>query len=131
MTSKCSSRLLATKPIQGKESANMEINELIPENVVPSPANVKAACEEFDREEATVEAALRELFTAYPKNTTKHHVLLKVTALNFLYSTFIRLYNRTRPDVSDMAEYISRNGDAIDWALAGGLAEIVDQIAQP
>jgi hypothetical protein len=45
--------------------------------LAPSLANVRAACEEFDRQERIIEAALAELFTAYPQNTTAHHVLLR------------------------------------------------------
>ena len=99
--------------------------------LAPSCTNVWAACEEFDREEAIIEAGLTELFTAYPQNTTPHHVLLKVTTLNALYSSQILVYSPTRTDVRDMAEHICGNGHAIDAALANGLPEVVDEIARP
>jgi hypothetical protein len=58
-------------------------------------------------------------------------VLLKATALNALYSTFIPVYNPTGTDLYDITTSICRNGAAIDSAFSHGFAEIVDQIAQP
>jgi hypothetical protein len=99
--------------------------------LAPSLANVKAACEEFDHEEAIIEGALAELFTAYPANTTAHHVLLKTTAVNALYSTQIPLYSRTKTSLRDVADNICRNGPAIDAALAEGNPDVVGQISRP
>jgi hypothetical protein len=99
--------------------------------LAPSRDHVKAACEEFDRAEGLIEAALAELFTAYPQNTAEPCVLLKVVALNSLYSTRIPLYSSTTSDVMDMVRHIYQRGDAIDAALAGGVPEIVNQIARP
>jgi hypothetical protein len=99
--------------------------------IAPSSVNVTAVCEEFNRKERTVEAALGELFRAYPQNTTESHVLLKVATLNALHSTHILLYNPKRADVLEMAQHICDNGHAIDAALAKGVPEIVDQITRP
>jgi hypothetical protein len=97
--------------------------------LAPTPANVRAAIEEFDRENETGEAALQALFTAFPFNTTRQQVFLKATALNALYSTNIPLYRRTRTDLYDTTELIYRNGAAIDNALSNGVADVVDLIA--
>jgi hypothetical protein len=94
-------------------------------------ANVRAACAQFDSENETLEAALAELFTAYPRNTTPHHVFLKVTALNTMYSTFMPLYNPTRTDVHDVAAHIAASGEAIDRALDEAAPGIVDLISTP
>ncbi|HUB82158.1 MAG TPA: hypothetical protein VMB03_25350 [Bryobacteraceae bacterium] len=97
---------------------------------LPTSELVKTACDEFDRENAEVEGALTELFRQYPENTDARHVLLKVAALNALYSTQIRVYTKTIPNVLDVARHISRNGAYIDSALAAGALEVVDFIAR-
>jgi hypothetical protein len=95
----------------------------------PTEALVKAACEEFDREDWDIEKALTDLFSQYPDNRNRPHVLLKVVALNALYSTQIRLYSYEIPDVMDVTGHIHRNGQEIDQALADGRPEAVDTIA--
>ena len=97
---------------------------------LPTSELVKTACDEFDRENAEVEGALTELFRQYPENTDARHVLLKVAALNALYSTQIRVYTKTIPNILDVARHISRNGAYIDSALAAGALEVVDFIAR-
>jgi len=59
------------------------------EPIVPNQSSVTAACKRFDEENAVVEQALAELFRQYPTNDNEAHVLLKVVALNRLYSTNI------------------------------------------
>jgi len=72
---------------------------------VPTQELVKTACEEFDRDNLLIEQALTELFNQYPANAVLHHVLLKVVALNTLYSTQIPLYSETIPDLTDLARH--------------------------
>jgi hypothetical protein len=92
---------------------------------------VKAAVRQFDRDNAVLEGALRELFAAWPGNTNEHHVYLKVTALNTLYSTRMPVYSPQKLDLGDVTEHICRNGRTIDQALADDRPEVVDRIAHP
>jgi hypothetical protein len=96
----------------------------------PTGELVRAACEEFDRDNTVIEQALAELFKQYPENGVLPHVLLKVVALNTLYSTQIRLYSEKVPNLMDVARHIQENAEDIDSALAVGLPEIVDRIAR-
>jgi hypothetical protein len=98
----------------------MKPNGIAP--ILPTQDLVRIACDEFDSGNVIVEAALRELFNHYPHNDNEAHVLLKVVALNRLYSTNIFA-------VYDMAHHIWRQGKDIDSALAEGDPEIVDKIA--
>jgi hypothetical protein len=93
------------------------------ESAVTTPTDelVKAACEEFDQDNSVVEQALSDLFTEYPCNDHLSHVLLKVVALNRLYSTQIFA-------VLDLAQHI--RALEIDRDLALGSPEIVDRIAR-
>jgi hypothetical protein len=84
---------------------------------------VTAACEKFDKENLIIEQALKELFNQYPHNSDLSRVLLKVVALNRLYSTQILA-------VMDVAQHIHRNAQDIDSALAAGSPQIVDKIAR-
>jgi hypothetical protein len=93
----------------------------------PTKEIVRAACEKFDRDNSVVEEALKELFNQYPSNNDVRHVLLKVVALNSLYSTQIFVYSEKIPNVVDMARHIHEQD--IDSALAAGSPEIVDRIA--
>jgi hypothetical protein len=95
----------------------------------PCDKNVTAACKKFDRENRTIEESLTALFRQYPHNTDPHHVLLKVIALNALYSTRIPVYSEKIPNALDMTHHIHQHGPEIDSALASGSTEIVDQIA--
>src|SRR5208282_2233175 len=89
----------------------------------PTAKLVRAACKQFDEENLTVEQALKELFNQYPGNNDLPHVLLKVVALNRLYSTQIFA-------VLDVARHIHRHAQEIDSALAAGSPEIVEKIAK-
>jgi hypothetical protein len=64
---------------------------------------VKAACCEFDDDDALKDETLRLLWTRFPHNTVTSHVLLKVVVLNTLYSTRIRDI-----DVEPLAQHIVR-----------------------
>jgi hypothetical protein len=87
---------------------------------IPTQELVRAACKDFD-ENLIVEQALSELFGRYPSNNDLPHVLLKVAALNSLYSTQIFA-------VVEVARNI--HAQDIDPALAAGSPEIVHKIAK-
>jgi hypothetical protein len=91
--------------------------------IVPDPVLVRDACDRFDRENEVTEKALSDLFDAYPANCDPSRVLLKVVALNSLYSTRILA-------VLKLAAHIAGQGAAIDAALAAGSPEAVDSIAR-
>lgn len=90
--------------------------------IVPNANGVKSACQQFDRENEVVENALADLFAKYPANSDPSHVLLKVVALNSLYSTRILA-------VLKLAAHICEQGAKLDAALAAGLPEAVDTVA--
>ena len=92
------------------------------EPIVPNQSLVRAACKRFDEENAVVEQALAELFRQYPTNDNEAHVLLKVVALNRLYSTNILA-------VHDVARHIYQHAQEVDDALRVGSPEVVDLIA--
>jgi hypothetical protein len=71
--------------------------------------------------------ALTELFAQYPKNDNFVHVLLKVVALNALYSLRIRVYG-DHPTVYDVARHIV--GQKIDPDLDLCLPELVHRISK-
>jgi hypothetical protein len=96
---------------------------------VATKKRLELACVRFNRENFPIEQALAELFSRYPENTNENAVLLKVVALNALYSTQIPTYSQTIPSVIDVAHHIHRKGSKIDPALAAGSPEIVDTIA--
>lgn len=98
--------------------------------VVPTEELVRAACEEFDRYYGEVEQSLTELFGQYPNNRDLHHVLLKVVALNSLYSTQIPVYSETIPNLLDVAHHIQGHAEGVDSAFAVGSPEIVDEISR-
>ena len=89
----------------------------------PTVDLVNAACDEFDRENEIIERALKELFSQFPGNSDLSHVLLKVVALNRLYSTQILA-------VMDVAQHIHRNAQDINSAMVTGSPQIVDKIAR-
>ncbi len=76
----------------------------------PTAALVDVSVREFEKECGTDEVALAELFRSYPKNTTHAHVLLKVAAVNSIYSTRILAFK-------DLAKYIFEKGDQLDRSL--------------
>ena len=61
---------------------------------------------EFDSKNQILEEALQELFGKYPDNTQPAQVLLKVTALNTLYSTQIPLYHESIPTIFDVVTHV-------------------------
>jgi hypothetical protein len=92
---------------------------MILEPVFPTPELLRMVCEEFKTDMA--DEALLELFSQYPQNDNRAHVLLKVVALNRLYSTGIYA-------VYDVANHIHRYAQEIDAGLKNGDTEIVDKI---
>ena len=91
--------------------------------IEPTADKVKYASKKFDEEFSVTETALGTLFGLYPTNTDTSHVLLKVVALNRLYSTQILA-------VHAVADHIYQNHQAIDDGLASGALEIVDKVAR-
>jgi len=91
--------------------------------LIPNAERVKAACEQFDHDNALVEQTLEELFRQHPANSDPRHVLLKVVAVNALYHTCIFAL-----DV--VASHIHEHHKEIEAALAAGLPEIIDLIAK-
>jgi hypothetical protein len=89
---------------------------------VPNSDLVREACRQFDHENDVTETALAELFAAYPANDNPSHILLKVVALNSLYSTRILA-------VLKLAHFIANLGATLDAALAAGSPEAVTLIA--
>ena len=90
---------------------------------VPNPSSVKDACKRFDKENAVVERTLEELFRQYPTNDDEAHVLLKVVALNRLYSAGILA-------VMDVARHICQHAQEVDGELKADppSPEAVDKI---
>jgi hypothetical protein len=88
----------------------------------PTADRVSAACTEFDGQNGVMEQALTELFRLLPHNDSNPHVLLKVAALDALYSTWILA-------LRDVARHIFERCEEVDSALALGSPEIVDTIA--
>ncbi|MGP8247781.1 MAG: hypothetical protein ACLQVN_25120 [Bryobacteraceae bacterium] len=95
----------------------------------PTEDVVRDACEIFDRENSVIEESLKELFSQYPSNKDVRHVLLKVVALNALYSTRIFVYSEKVPNVVDVARRIHEHVQDVDSALDAGSPELVDRIA--
>jgi hypothetical protein len=91
------------------------------ELILPTEKLVRNACKRFNKDYAITEQALTDLFNQYPRNDNHAHVLLKVVALNTLYSTQILA-------VQDVAQHIYEL--RIDSALSKGLPEVVDKIAK-
>jgi len=89
----------------------------------PTVERIKAACENFDKQNELTEQALAELFGQYPRNDDPRQVLLKVVAINSLYHTSIFA-------VETVARHIHANAKEIDSALAAGAPEVVNLIAK-
>ena len=89
----------------------------------PTVDLVTKACNEFDKQNLIIERALEELFNQFPGNSDLSHILLKVVALNRLYSTQILA-------VMDVTQHIHRNAQDMDSALAAGSPQIVNKIAR-
>ncbi len=96
---------------------------------LPSREGIAKAREECDADSETkiVEAALLDLFAKYPENTNEAQVLLKVVALNDLYSTLIPMRARDQPNVFDVAGCIPRLN--LDQAFKTRSLEIVNAIS--
>lgn len=93
----------------------------------PTAEDVRNAINEFNGWKDNPDPALTELFKLYPANTNFDHVLLKVVALNALYSTLIRVNSKITPTVYDVARHIV--GLDIDGKLALGSEDLVHKIA--
>jgi hypothetical protein len=90
---------------------------------IPNPERIKDACMRFNEKYKVIEGALGELFGQYYSNTNPSHVLLKVVALNRLYSAGVLA-------VEVLADHIYHNGREIDLALAAGESSAIDKISQ-
>jgi hypothetical protein len=90
-----------------------------PEAIFPTSELLRMVYEENKGDIA--DDALRELFSQYPRNDNRAHVLLKVVALNRLYSAGIFA-------VYDVADHIHLQAKEIDAGLEIGNPEIVDKI---
>ena len=75
---------------------------------LPNKRSIDDACVQFDSDSETriVESALSDLFGKYPDNTNEAQILLKVVALNDLYSTQLPMRAPDRPNVFDIAKAI-------------------------
>jgi hypothetical protein len=111
----------AAHPISGWASCCDTIMPVKSALVLPTEENVRRACKQFDDDNLVVEEALKDLFTQYPRNNNHPHVLLKVVALNRLYSAGIYA-------VYDTARHIHEHAREIDSGLAAGAPEVVDII---
>ena len=88
----------------------------------PTLELVKEECKAFDAENGLAEQALAQLREQFPRNADLRHVLLKVLALNKLYSTMIRDI-----DVETVAKHIVglANDKHLDQLLDQGSLEAV------
>jgi hypothetical protein len=89
---------------------------------LPDPIRefVEEEIAKFDSENGVIEAALTDLVATYRRNVDLGHILLKVSAINTLYSTQIR-------GVFAVAEEIRKK--EIDARLDTGDLNVVDQIS--
>jgi hypothetical protein len=101
------------------------MNEIVTK---PSADDIRQASAEFDSENQVLEEALQELFGHYPHNTQPAQVLLKVTALNTLYSTHIPRYSESIPTIFDVVTHIVTLG--IDSDLKRGDDGLVSRLAK-
>jgi hypothetical protein len=111
-------------PSLSKSERKIKMNEVITN---PTAKDIDDACKKFAGDINEPDPALNLLFDKYPKNIDFDHVLLKVVALNALYSTMIRVNSKLTPTVYDVARHIvDRN---IDADLDEGSESLVDRIA--
>jgi hypothetical protein len=94
---------------------------------LPSQQEVDAAGERFFQENRLVESALTELLARYPCNADPTEILLKVVAINALYSTQIPVYSQQIPNVEDVAKHMLELD--IDGDLNKGDPDLVERIA--
>jgi hypothetical protein len=86
----------------------------------PTAEFVRSRIDEFDRGNQPVEHAITHLVTAFPHNTDLSDVLLKVAAINSLYSTQIRGVYRVAERIVECR---------IDPHLDTGSARLIEAIA--
>jgi hypothetical protein len=86
----------------------------------PTAERVRAACDQFDRDERAVEWVLTQLFQQFPENMDFDEVVVKTKVLNTLYNTQIRAVNEVARHICNLA---------IDPDLRAGKPGIVDRIA--
>ena len=94
----------------------------------PTAEAVAAVGEKFDNENKVIEDALGSLFKQFPKNADPAHVLLKVIALNDLYSTQIPMYSKRIPTVWEVVDHVV--GLNIDSDLDLGSPDLAYNIAK-
>lgn len=100
------------------------MNEIL---TAPTADDVRKAINEFNGWNDEPDPSLNLLFSQYPENISFDHVLLKVVALNALYSTMIRVNSKITPTVYDVARHIVDLD--IDAVLDEGSEILVDKIA--
>lgn len=105
--------------ILAKETKNIQIH--------PNAGDIKKVIENYraDKKIAAQERALTKLFTeTYPRNSDESEIIIKVSALNTLYSTQLRKY------LFAVVSHI-KNLDIDDRLLAGDITLIDDIIQTP
>jgi hypothetical protein len=68
----------------------------------PTVDLVRAEAEKFDRENEDIEKALSELVKVFPRNTDRYQILLKVAAINQLYTTNIYAVSRVADRIAQL-----------------------------
>jgi hypothetical protein len=101
--------------------APLRRNPMDPSLPKPTVALVHAEEQNFDRDNEMIERALTELIKQFPKNTDMPQILIKVAAINQLYSTNIYA-------VWQVAAHIAKLN--IDADLEVGEVQLVRKIAQ-
>jgi len=89
----------------------------------PTVDLVEAECAKFDSEFPLSEEALFQLLDRFPGNAHKSHVLLKVIALDKLYSTRV-----DGVDIFPLAAHIAASGNDLDEMIQRGDPEAVRRI---
>ena len=85
----------------------------------PTVAVVEAGCERFRQTDQETDAAVGLAFRTFPNHTSGAEVLLKVAALNSLFSTSLL-------GIRSAAAYITSNGTQLDEWLRIGDAQAVE-----
>lgn len=86
----------------------------------PTVELVLAEGKSFDHDNEITERALTELIEQFPENTDRSHILLKVAAINQLYSTNIYAVRSGADRIADLN---------IDAHLDAGSVQLVDMMA--
>lgn len=79
----------------------------------PNAERVQEAVARFEQENGTEERALRGLFSFLPRNDDPAHVLLKVCAVNSIYSTHVLA-------IRDLVSHVSEISGELDPLIAIG-----------